>query len=81
MPDGQDGLLGIAKVATMLDVDEKTVRNMVKQGRFPDPVEIDTGGNGRKAKRWFRSEVLRYLDERRIERAVRQRLPKTGNSG
>lgn len=39
--DGEE-LLSLKEVASRLKVSEKTIRRMIKDGRFPDPVRIGT---------------------------------------
>lgn len=58
-------LLTIEQVATLLDVDSKTVRRMIEVGDFPQPTMYG------KQRRWWADTVMEFLRAVEIVQAVK----------
>lgn len=56
-------LLTLKEVAELLDVSQSTMRNLVKDGRFPGPVKVTARVN-----KWLYSDVESFLRSLEIER-------------
>lgn len=59
-PSGDDPLITLAAVATMLAVSKRTVMRLVDEGDFAEPYRIS-----KTALRWRKSAVLNWLESRR----------------
>jgi predicted DNA-binding transcriptional regulator AlpA len=61
MPTSDGGLLDAKRVAELLGISTRTLRNWVRRGFFPQPVRL--GPTGRLL-RWPPTELVRYLKAR-----------------
>jgi predicted DNA-binding transcriptional regulator AlpA len=61
MPTSDGGLLDAKRVAQLLGISTRTLRNWVRRGFFPQPVRL--GPTGRLL-RWPPTELVRYLKAR-----------------
>jgi predicted DNA-binding transcriptional regulator AlpA len=61
MPTTDGGLLDAKRVAELLGISTRTLRNWVRRGFFPQPVRL--GPTGRLL-RWPPTELVRYLKAR-----------------
>ena len=53
-------MLGIQKVAALIDIDVKTLQGLVDQGRFPQAVNVGLT-NQKRLLRWRQPDVLEWL--------------------
>ena len=56
MMEGPDRLIGIKELVEMLGISENTLRRMIKEGRFPKPINIAP-----RCPRWWLSDILKWL--------------------
>jgi predicted DNA-binding transcriptional regulator AlpA len=61
MPTTEGGLLDAKRVAELLGISKRTLRNWVRRGFFPQPVRL--GPTGR-VLRWPPTVLVRYLRDR-----------------
>ena len=61
MPTSEGGLLDAKRVAELLGISTRTLRNWVRRGFFPQPVRLGPSG---RLLRWPPTELVRYLKSR-----------------
>ena len=62
-----EDLITLEQLMALTQLSKWTIYREIKDGRFPAPIKIATGGN-----RWLRSEIVDHLMQRVLERNQRQ---------